>query len=146
MPKGRTRIEAFATLMCITNRDDPQGAQAVPAAPDARARLRAELGGPARAVARRMLAPLTEAEGETLLALLARLVEAHEAHARPGAGRRPPRRKRTEEVPQCPTPSDAAPPAASASPAVGYAHLHQDQQKALIEAAFAKLKGFILTK
>lgn len=36
--------------------------------------------------------------------------------------------------------------AASASPAVGYAHLHQDQQKALIEAAFAKLKGFILTK
>ncbi|MFC7408344.1 2-oxoglutarate dehydrogenase E1 component [Hydrogenophaga atypica] len=36
--------------------------------------------------------------------------------------------------------------AASASPAVGYAHLHQDQQKALIEAAFSKLKGFILTK
>ena len=36
--------------------------------------------------------------------------------------------------------------AASASPAVGYAHLHQDQQKNLVEAAFAKLKGFILTK
>jgi len=36
--------------------------------------------------------------------------------------------------------------AASASPAVGYAHLHQEQQKQLIEAAFAKLKGFILTK
>jgi len=36
--------------------------------------------------------------------------------------------------------------AASASPAVGYAHLHQEQQKALIEAAFAKLKGFVLTK
>ncbi len=35
---------------------------------------------------------------------------------------------------------------ASASPAVGYAHLHQEQQKALVEAAFAKLKGFILTK
>jgi hypothetical protein len=33
-----------------------------------------------------------------------------------------------------------------ASPAVGYSHLHQDQQKALIEAAFAKLKGFVLTK
>ena len=30
--------------------------------------------------------------------------------------------------------------------AVGYAHLHQEQQKALVEAAFAKLKGFILTK
>ena len=35
---------------------------------------------------------------------------------------------------------------ASASPAVGYSHLHQEQQKTLIEAAFAKLKGFILTK
>ena len=36
--------------------------------------------------------------------------------------------------------------AASASPAAGYAHLHQDQQKALVEGAFAKLKGFVLTK
>ena len=35
---------------------------------------------------------------------------------------------------------------ASASPAVGYAHLHQDQQKALVDAAFGKLKGFVLTK
>jgi 2-oxoglutarate dehydrogenase E1 component len=35
---------------------------------------------------------------------------------------------------------------ASASPAVGYAHLHQDQQKALLDQAFAKLKGFVLTK
>ncbi len=36
--------------------------------------------------------------------------------------------------------------APSASPAVGYSHLHQEQQKALIEGAFAKLKGFLLTK
>ncbi|WP_210546348.1 2-oxoglutarate dehydrogenase E1 component [Rhodoferax sp. PAMC 29310] len=36
--------------------------------------------------------------------------------------------------------------AASASPAVGYSHLHQEQQKMLVEAAFAKLKGFVLTK
>ncbi len=36
--------------------------------------------------------------------------------------------------------------AASASPAVGYAHLHQEQQKALVDAAFNKLKGFVLTK
>jgi 2-oxoglutarate dehydrogenase E1 component len=36
--------------------------------------------------------------------------------------------------------------AASASPAAGYAHLHQEQQKALTDAAFAKLKGFVLTK
>lgn len=36
--------------------------------------------------------------------------------------------------------------AASASPAVGYSHLHQEQQKALVDGAFSKLKGFILTK
>ncbi len=36
--------------------------------------------------------------------------------------------------------------AASASPAVGYAHAHQEQQKALVEGAFGKLKGFVLTK
>ncbi len=36
--------------------------------------------------------------------------------------------------------------AASASPAVGYSHLHQDQQKALVEGAFSKLKGFVLSK
>jgi 2-oxoglutarate dehydrogenase E1 component len=35
---------------------------------------------------------------------------------------------------------------ASASPAVGYSHLHQEQQKALVEGAFGKLKGFVLTK
>jgi 2-oxoglutarate dehydrogenase E1 component len=34
----------------------------------------------------------------------------------------------------------------SASPAVGYAHLHQEQQKALLDQAFGKLKGFVLTK
>ncbi len=35
---------------------------------------------------------------------------------------------------------------ASASPAVGYAHLHQEQQKALLDQAFGKLRGFVLTK
>ncbi|MBW6397908.1 MarR family winged helix-turn-helix transcriptional regulator [Roseomonas sp. HJA6] len=78
--------------------------------------LRAELAGPARGVARRLMAPLDEAEGATLLALLTRLVEAHEAHARPGAGRRPPRRAQREERPPCPSPSDAAPPAVSVLP------------------------------
>jgi 2-oxoglutarate dehydrogenase E1 component len=36
--------------------------------------------------------------------------------------------------------------AASASPACGYAHLHQEQQKSLLTAAFAKLKGYVITK
>jgi len=35
---------------------------------------------------------------------------------------------------------------ASASPACGYSHLHQDQQKSLVDGAFAKIKGFALTK
>ena len=36
--------------------------------------------------------------------------------------------------------------AASASPAVGYSHLHQEQQKGLVDGAFGKLKGFVLTR
>ncbi len=40
---------------------------------------------------------------------------------------------------------DAGRPA-SASPAVGYSHLHQEQQKALLDQAFGKLKGFVLSK
>jgi 2-oxoglutarate dehydrogenase E1 component len=36
--------------------------------------------------------------------------------------------------------------ASSASPAVGYSHLHLKQQKALVDGAFAKLKGFVLAK
>ncbi len=36
--------------------------------------------------------------------------------------------------------------AAAASPAAGYSHLHQEQQKSLVDAAFGKLKGFVLTK
>jgi 2-oxoglutarate dehydrogenase E1 component len=36
--------------------------------------------------------------------------------------------------------------AASASPAVGYSHLHQEQQKALVDGAFGKIKGFALSK
>jgi 2-oxoglutarate dehydrogenase E1 component len=35
---------------------------------------------------------------------------------------------------------------ASASPDCGYAHLHQEQQKSLLNAAFAKLKGYVITK
>ncbi len=35
---------------------------------------------------------------------------------------------------------------ASASPAVGYYAKHNEQQKALIDTAFAKLKGFVLSK
>ena len=35
---------------------------------------------------------------------------------------------------------------ASASPAVGYSHLHQEQLKSLLDQAFGKLKGFLLGK
>jgi 2-oxoglutarate dehydrogenase E1 component len=35
---------------------------------------------------------------------------------------------------------------ASASPAVGYSHLHQEQSKSLLDQAFGKLKGFLLSK
>jgi len=35
---------------------------------------------------------------------------------------------------------------ASASPAVGYAHLHQEQQRALLDQAYGKLKGYVLNK
>ena len=34
----------------------------------------------------------------------------------------------------------------SASPAAGYAQLHHEQQKALLDQAFGKLKGFVLSK
>ena len=56
------------------------------------AALRAEMAGPVRDVALRLLSPLSEAEGETLLLLLSRVVDSHQVFARPGAGRRPPRR------------------------------------------------------
>ncbi len=36
--------------------------------------------------------------------------------------------------------------APSASPAVGYSYLHQEQQKALVDGAFGKLKGFVRPK
>jgi 2-oxoglutarate dehydrogenase E1 component len=35
---------------------------------------------------------------------------------------------------------------ASASPAVGYAHLHQEQQKTLLDQAFGKPKSFVFAK
>ncbi len=36
--------------------------------------------------------------------------------------------------------------ASSASPAVGYYAKHQEQQKALLDTAFGKLKGLVLNK
>jgi DNA-binding MarR family transcriptional regulator len=58
--------------------------------------LHAEAVLQSRAVAQRLLAPLAPAEADTLLDLLGRLVEAHEALARPGAGRRRPQKTRKE--------------------------------------------------
>ncbi len=60
--------------------------------------LTTELMQRSRTTAERLLAPLAPEERDTLLSLLARLIEAHEAHARPGADRRPPRRRKKEET------------------------------------------------
>jgi hypothetical protein len=46
-----------------------------------------------------IIEPLMPAERMLLVDLLTRVVEANEAHARPGAGRRPPRRKAPEPQP-----------------------------------------------
>lgn len=50
--------------------------------------LRHELGSAGRAAQERILAPLAPAERLLFLDMLTRLVEAHEAYARPGNGRR----------------------------------------------------------
>lgn len=75
-----------------------------------------------RATSARITAPLSPTERETLLDLLTRLVIVHETHARPGAGRRPPRRRgpaavEAEGTLPCATPaprSDVAPSSPSA--------------------------------
>jgi hypothetical protein len=41
----------------------------------------------------RVLAPLTPRERNVLMKLLTRIIEAHGAYARPGAGRRPPQKR-----------------------------------------------------
>jgi MarR family transcriptional regulator, temperature-dependent positive regulator of motility len=77
------------------------------------------------AISRRITAPLSPAEAGTFLDLLTRLVVEHETHARPGAGRRPPRRRgpaaaEAEGPSPCVTPAPAppvAPRSASASSA-----------------------------
>jgi MarR family transcriptional regulator for hemolysin len=57
-----------------------------------------ELAGPTRVVAQRLLDPLTQAEADTFLDLLGRLVDAHEVHARAGAGRRSPGPKKAKAM------------------------------------------------
>lgn len=85
------RFVAAGQVLRETRADDRRaGAFTLTAAGEA---LFQELAGPVRTVARQIMSPLTEAESETLLSLLARLIDAHEAHARPGGGRRPPRPK-----------------------------------------------------
>jgi DNA-binding MarR family transcriptional regulator len=77
------------------------------------------------AASRRVTAPLSPAEVETLLDLLTRLVVTHEAYAKPGAGRSPHRRAPpvavdAKEVPPCApsaTPSHAVARCASDSSA-----------------------------
>jgi MarR family transcriptional regulator, temperature-dependent positive regulator of motility len=57
------------------------------------AALRQRLRPSLVAAQERLLAPLSKAERTALLDMLVRLVEAHESYARPGNGRRKPRRK-----------------------------------------------------
>jgi DNA-binding MarR family transcriptional regulator len=57
------------------------------------ARLRWRLKPPAMAAHDRILAPLSAAEREMFIDFLVRIVEANESYARPGNGRRRPRRK-----------------------------------------------------
>jgi MarR family transcriptional regulator, temperature-dependent positive regulator of motility len=62
--------------------------------PTARGRkLRRQMRPKLLAAQARILAPLTPKERELLIELLARVIEANEDYARPGAGRRRPRRK-----------------------------------------------------
>jgi DNA-binding MarR family transcriptional regulator len=86
-------LAAFETRGLVRRDPHPEDgrAHAVRLTPAGEA-LAAELSTASRKVASQLLAPLSKAEGETLLSLLVRLVESHEALARPGAGRRPPRR------------------------------------------------------
>jgi len=56
---------------------------------DLRHRLRPSL----RAAQERLLAPLSKTERTAFLDMLVRLIEAHDSYARPGNGRRKPRRK-----------------------------------------------------
>lgn len=65
------------------------------------------------AASRRITAPLSPEERETLLDLLTRVVVANEEHARPGAGRRPPRRRgptgaETGDAKPCATPASTS--------------------------------------
>ena len=59
--------------------------------------LRERLISPVTAAQARILAPLASHERQLLVDLLARVVEANEEYARPGAGRRPPRKTHRPE-------------------------------------------------
>ena len=60
-------------------------------------RLRQQLKPNALAAQERLLAPLTVREGRLFLDFLTRVVEGNESYARPGNGRRPPRRASSRE-------------------------------------------------
>ena len=64
--------------------------------------LRERLAPAIADVQARVLDALSPEEAATFLALLVRLVEANEAHARPGAARRPPRRRPRDNSPSGP--------------------------------------------
>jgi len=65
--------------------------------------LKTELHSAARAAQDRILAPLVPAERPLFVDMLTRLVEAHEAYARPGNGRRRPSSRPVPDGPVYPT-------------------------------------------
>jgi DNA-binding MarR family transcriptional regulator len=84
-------LEAKGLVERHVNGDDRR-ARELHATPPGK-KLRRELRPKLLAAQARMLEPLTQKEQCLLIDLLARVVEANEIYARPGAGRRPPRRK-----------------------------------------------------
>jgi len=88
------RLEAAGYLQRRVSAQDRR-ARALRLSPRGQA-LRDRLRGDARASQDRILGPLSARERTTFLDLLTRLVEEHEAYARPGNGRRRPPRASTQ--------------------------------------------------
>ena len=94
-------IDRLETASLIERRVHPDDRRArLLSATRAGERLRRQLRPPALAAQERILAPLTARERQLFLDFLIRVVEGNESYARPGNGRRPPRRASSQEMSQ----------------------------------------------